>query len=379
MPGTKGKSYKTPKDIVVSCMNTALIKAGLRWERIVGLGFLAGAYIALGGVLATILTASMDQQPGIEKLVAGAVFPVGLMCVLIAGGGLYTGNTAIMTPSWLSGRITLYDMLRNWSMLWFANFAGAFCVAYFLAYESGLFDEDPFRHTAIKIAKKKMELKWGQVFLRGIGCNWLVCLAVWLAYAADDIAGKVLGIWFPTMAFVAIGYDHCIANMYYLSLGLMLKMEGDDKYFFKDAVWNNLIPATLGNTIGGGFFVGTLYWFAYIYEFGDEKRERANQAADAPTLALYSEVDGALQTDKQLPFLHTKHGHFRRVKEEDVVITREEAQHNLQTIEENAQTIEMLKAELAQAKKTLERKRSEVSLSGLSGSPSIGAEMFISS
>ena len=105
-------NYKTPKDIVVMTINAALIKASLRWERIMSFGFLAGAYIAIGGVLATIVTGGMEQQTGIEKLVAGAVFPVGLMCVLVAGGELYTGNTAIMTPSWIMGRITTRDLLR---------------------------------------------------------------------------------------------------------------------------------------------------------------------------------------------------------------------------------------------------------------------------
>mmetsp|Transcript_21206 Transcript_21206/g.46517 ORF Transcript_21206/g.46517 Transcript_21206/m.46517 type:complete len:303 (-) Transcript_21206:490-1398(-) len=293
-------SYKTPKDVVILTMNAARINASLRVERLVALGFLAGAYIALGGLAGQIVIGGMtDQDEGTKRFANGAVFPLGLMLVLIAGGGLYTGNTAIMTPSFLSGRITIRDVLRNWGILYVSNFAGAASVAYFMAFETGLFDKSPYRDEAQRQAARMFENGFGEVLLRGIGGNWLVCLAVWLSYAANDIVGKVLALWFPTMAFVVIGFDHCIANMYFGTLGLMVDTPG--MTFWKDFIWKNIIPATIGNTIGGAVMVGAFYWFTYIYQFPEEKlKERLGAMGidedDLPDIKNFSEVDGKQQT-----------------------------------------------------------------------------------
>eukprot|EP00976_Prorocentrum_cordatum_P065876 1178086-Prorocentrum_minimum.AAC.3 len=222
-------TYKTPKDVVIMSMNAALIKASLRVERILALGFMAGAYISLGALGGQLVVGGMtSSDEGSKKLANGAIFPLGLILVLIAGGGLYTGNTAIMAPNLVAvvwsvscvanlacrGTVVparaeglLYLRVHrhktpvasvpradqrtlNWSLLYISNFAGAATVAYFLAFETAFFEHDPYREDAKNTAKAMFEVGWGEVLLRGIAANWLVSLAIWLSYAANDIFGK---------------------------------------------------------------------------------------------------------------------------------------------------------------------------------------------
>lgn len=135
-------------------------------------------------------------------------------------------------------------------------------MAYVLAYMGGIITSDPaIQAGAIKVATAKVGLSWDAAFIRAIGCNWLVCLAVYLAFASDDIIGKILGIWFPIMAFVTIGFEHSVANMFFIPLGMFLGGEG---ITWATMIWNNLIPVTLGNIVGGGLFVACIYYFVYL-------------------------------------------------------------------------------------------------------------------
>ena len=242
---------------------------------IVILGILAGAYIGFGAALATLVghDAAKTLGVGVSQVLMGSVFSVGLILVVIAGAELFTGNN-LMVTSVLDKQYGPAHLLGRWTAVYIANFIGAILLA-FIMYESGLWKmaSNAVGTKAIMIASTKVNLSFGEAFFRGVGCNWLVCLAVWMAYSAKDIAGKVLVIFFPIMAFVALGYEHCVANMYFIPMGLFLKgtvaAEGITGVGLGSLTWGgflarNLIPVTLGNVIGGAIFVGSVYWWVYI-------------------------------------------------------------------------------------------------------------------
>jgi len=149
--------------------------------------------------------------------------------------------------------------MRNWVFSYIGNFLGSLFVAFFLTYLTGLVAKEPWLSTTTGIAEVKVNQNFGQLFLKGIGCNWLVCLAVWMAVASDDIASKIWSVWFPIMAFVTLGFEHSIANMFFIPAGIFQGADVTWGQFFI----TNLIPVTLGNIVGGAFFVGVIYWFIY--------------------------------------------------------------------------------------------------------------------
>jgi formate/nitrite transporter len=255
--------FKSPKQIVETVCTAGCAKAGLPIPKQLVLGFLAGAYIAIGGLLAIVVGKGSPElaklNPGLSKFVFGAVFPVGLMLVVIAGSELFTGNCGVIIPACLTGAVKWRALLRNWVVVYIGNFIGSLFVALFIAYWTGIVNGGDLGKAAAAIAEAKTKLGWGQVFLRGVGCNWLVCLAVWLAIASDDIPGKILGIWFPIMTFVTLGLEHSIANMFFIPLGMFNGAQVSIGAF----LWNNLIPATLGNIVGGAGLVGAIYWWIY--------------------------------------------------------------------------------------------------------------------
>ncbi|MEA3345755.1 MAG: formate/nitrite transporter family protein [Chloroflexota bacterium] len=255
--------FRSPKETVREVDAVGCAKADLSWSQLLTLGFLAGAFIAFGGLLAIVVGGGVPgikaDNPGLQKFIFGGVFPVGLMLVVIAGAELFTGNTACCIPAVLSKDISWTACVRNWGLSYISNFLGSLFVAFFLTYLTGLVAKNPWLDTTIGIAEAKVSQDFWQLFLKGVGCNWLVCLAVWLAIASDDVIGKIWGIWFPIMAFVALGFEHSIANMFFIPAGI---------FYGAEVTWgqlfiNNLIPVTLGNVVGGAFFVGAVYWYVY--------------------------------------------------------------------------------------------------------------------
>ena len=235
------------------------------------LGFFAGVFIAFGGELSTMVTMGTAKiSIGISKFLAGSVFSVGLMLVVIAGAELFTGNNLVIISA-LEKRIRGVDVLRSWVIVYVANFIGALFITV-LMYYSGLWKtgSNEWGVAAANIAVSKVNLSFTEAFCRGIGCNWLVCLAVWMAIASKDVVGKIFAIYFPIMAFVASGFEHIIANMYFIPMGLFLKgTEVATAVHMESLTWGsmvvkNFVPVTLGNIIGGAFFVGVLYWVAYL-------------------------------------------------------------------------------------------------------------------
>ena len=255
--------YNTPKQIVEIVSDVAKTKAATSTSKTLILAFLAGAYIAIGGLLAVMIGGGIPgiaaQNPGIQKLLMGAAFPVGLMLCTIAGADLFTGNTAYFIPPVMNRKLSLVDMLRNWGLVYVGNFIGALFVAYFLVTLTGVFAKSPWQDSIYALADAKTSAPFYKVFFKGVGANWLVALAMWFAYAAKDITSKMFGMWFPVMAFVAIGFEHSIANMFFIPAAIL----NGAPIGWTDFIINNLIPATLGNIFGGSILVGLLYWMVY--------------------------------------------------------------------------------------------------------------------
>jgi formate/nitrite transporter len=266
---------KVPKNIAETVADSfGVAKATSPWVSLIVLGIMAGAYIGFGALFSASVTFDMppDLGLGLKKIVTGICFSLGLMLVVIAGGELFTGNT-LMVSSVMTGRVTWQKVIAKWSLVYLANFAGSILLV-LLFYFSGLWKtgDGALGAVAVKTAHAKVNLPLGEAFVRAIGCNWMVCLAIWMALSARQTISKIFAIFFPIMGFVAIGFEHCVANMYYIPAGIFLSKwagiapEGID---LATLTWgsfliNNLIPVTIGNTIGGVFFVGLGYWGAYI-------------------------------------------------------------------------------------------------------------------
>ena len=239
------------------------------------LAILAGVYIGFGAQLSTTVT--MDLAPklgvGLSKLIGGAVFSVGLMLVVLCGAELFTGNN-LMLLAYYRGDITLRDLLKSWITVYMGNFVGSILLVSII-FGGALYTlgGGALGLRALTIANSKVTPTFIQLLCRGIACNWLVCLAVWLALSSDDSVFKVLACLFPIMSFVASGFEHSVANMYFIPMGLLMKQipslaarSGLDltNLTWSGLVLRNLLPVTIGNIIGGAFFVATTQWFTYI-------------------------------------------------------------------------------------------------------------------
>ncbi len=251
-------NFNAPENIAETVIEkVGTKKCQLSFGQLMVLGILAGAFIAFGAQLSTRVMTGIEAF-GLRSFLGGAVFSVGLMLVVIAGAELFTGNNLIMM-SVLAGKTKLSTMLGYWGVVYIANLIGSLLIVFFM-YASNLFDNYQVQATAISVAEYKAEtLTFGAIFFRGILCNWLVCLAVWLALSAHDITGKILGIFFPIMAFVASGFEHSIANMYFIPMGMVLSPETVSL----GGLLNNLVASTLGNIVGGAGFVATLYYYVF--------------------------------------------------------------------------------------------------------------------
>jgi formate transporter len=252
-------AYLTPKEIAEYTAEAGYRKATLPLHTMLLLGFAAGAFISLGFLLDIRVIASMPKEWGsFANFIGAAVFPVGLILVLIGGGELLTGNMMAVPLSRFSGKIRTYLCMRNLVLITLGNFAGAIFVAYFFGHVVGLTETGAFMEKTVDIAEHKVHDTFYQAFISGIGCNWLVALAVWLSYGAKDITGKILAIWFPTMAFVAIGFQHVVANMFVIPAAIFSGHLTWADYF------QNFVPVWLGNLVGGAIFVGGIYYLAYL-------------------------------------------------------------------------------------------------------------------
>lgn len=231
------------------------------------LSLLAGFYIAFGAQLATVVThdAAAHVGQGVARLLGGSVFSLGLMLVVICGAELFTGNT-LLTKAALQREIPWSKLLENWTIVLLGNFVGSLFFAW-LMMKSQLLAPPGIGEHAVGIAAGKTSLPFDVAFVRGILCNWLVCLAIFMAAAARDVSGKILACYVPIMAFVTSGFEHSVANMYFIPTGLLhsaktgMIKEGLDWGSF---LIDNLLPVTLGNIVGGVVFVAGAYWFTHL-------------------------------------------------------------------------------------------------------------------
>lgn len=248
------------------------------------LGIMAGIFIALGGAASAVASHSVTNV-GLAKFVGGAIFPVGLILVIICGAELFTGNCLMVVPL-MDKKISFKDLIRNWVVVYIGNFIGSILLA-FLVFESGMLtmSSGKLGGTVIKVASTKAGLPFATAFASAILCNLLVCLAVWGAAAAKDVVGKIAIAWFPIMAFVTCGFEHCVANMYFLMVGLFAKSNPvfaqasgltPDKMVNGSGIIHNLIPVTLGNMVGGIILVGFTYYIAYKYAPALSEKSKSN-------------------------------------------------------------------------------------------------------
>jgi formate/nitrite transporter len=246
-----------PAQIAEVLRDAGVTKVQARRLQTVVLGFLAGLFIAFGCMIYTVAITDTGLGYGPTRLLGGLSFSLGLILVVVGGAELFTGNT-LLTVAWVGRRITLRQLAGNWTVVFLANAVGAL-VAVAMVQGAAILGQPGTGETAAAIARSKLALTPGEAFLRGLLCNTLVCLGVWLGSAANDVTGKILSIIFPITAFVALGFEHSIANLYLIPTGMLEAGSWDTM-----ALLANLVPVTLGNIVGGAVFVGLVYWLAFL-------------------------------------------------------------------------------------------------------------------
>jgi formate/nitrite transporter len=251
---------KPPAALYEGAVAAGVAKASASFGKIFKLGIVSGCHIGFGAYLAIAVGGACpglaQTNPGLQKIVMGAFgLPFGLIMTLVTGGELFTGNTALVTAAKMEGKISQKALVKNWTASYVGNFVGSLILAY-LAYKSGTLGVAP---GATNIALAKCSVAWDVAFVRGILCNWLVCMAVYMASGCSTLIGKMTAVWFPISAFVALGLDHSVANMFIIPLGML---RGADITIAQMFV-KNLIPVTLGNIVGGAVAVMAPFGLSY--------------------------------------------------------------------------------------------------------------------
>ncbi len=266
-----------PAEMASRAEEVGVRKARMDWLDTLVLAGLAGAFIALGAVFSTTVATGAAALPyGVGRLLAGSAFTLGLILVVLAGAELFTGNNLIVM-AFVARRVSLALLLRNWALVYLGNLVGALATTA-LVYFSGqyTFGAGALGLSALAIATAKVSLGFWPALFLGVLCNALVCLAVWLTFAARTATDKILAVFFPITAFVASGFEHSVANMYFIPIGLLIKTNGTylagmgkSASDYAQLTWpaflvDNLIPVTIGNIIGGAGLVGMVYAFVYL-------------------------------------------------------------------------------------------------------------------
>ena len=280
-----------PQEMASRAEYLGVRKAGMPFLKTFMLAILAGAFIAMGAIFATTVSAGAQAVTapdgaqaftialpyGVVRILAGLVFSLGLILVVVGGAELFTGNNLIVM-AWASGKVSMWHLLRNWMIVYAGNFVGSFgtAILMFLSRQY-TFGANAVGVTALKTAAAKCDLGFIQAIALGVLCNALVCMAVWLTYSARTTVDKILAIVFPISAFVASGFEHSVANMYFIPFGLMIKdldpsfiaavgkqIPNLGKLTWPAFLLNNLVPVTIGNIIGGAVLVAAVYWMIYL-------------------------------------------------------------------------------------------------------------------
>ncbi|MBI5144304.1 MAG: formate/nitrite transporter family protein [Candidatus Omnitrophica bacterium] len=277
-PSIKVDAY-SPTEIAARVETIGVGKANLNFLAKFTLAMLAGVFIAFGAVLFTLVVHDSKLSFGLTQLIGGLSFCLGLILVVVAGAELFTGNN-LLVMAYVSKKITLRQIVENWVIVYFGNFIGAISmVLWIYLTRQWAMNNNLVGAKALLIANAKVGLPFLVAFSRGVLCNALVCLAVWLCMSGRSTTDKILSILFPITAFVALGFEHSVANMYFIPIGLLLKnntavleaaasMAGKavdvSGLTVESLLVKNLLPVTIGNIIGGGVLVGLVYWFVYL-------------------------------------------------------------------------------------------------------------------
>ena len=290
------KNFLTPAETAQSFIGIGEYKAKMPKDKIILSGFLAGAYIAIAAQLMNMVTHDMVSifGAGFTSFIGGSVFGIALVLVLVAGSDLFTGNT-LLSMGWLNGNLTTKQVLNNWTWVYIGNFIGAMFLLW-LMYSSNLWlgHGGEVGANAVALAYKKTHLSFWEAFIRGVGCNWLVCLAVVIVASAKDVGSKIIGAWFPVMAFIASGFEHCVANMFIIPAGITASADPvvAEAVMAHHPTWDlttlntssfifgNLIPVTLGNIFSGAVLVGAVYWYLYV-KSDDKNYENVKRLKEA--------------------------------------------------------------------------------------------------
>jgi len=267
-----------PSEMATQAESLGVAKAKMAPSKTFVLAVLAGAFIAFGSVFFTTVTSASTMSYGVTRLLGGLSFCLGLVLVIVGGAELFTGNNLIIM-AWANKKVSTLQVLKNWCLVYLGNFIGAlFIVVLMIFARQYLSASGMVGINILNIAKVKCELSFTQAIALGILCNILVCLAVWLCFSSKSISGKIISIVFPVTAFVSCGFEHSIANMYFVPKAIMMLHQQDTKMLalieqsgvnYDTVTWsnffiNNLLPVTLGNIIGGAVLVGLVYWFVYL-------------------------------------------------------------------------------------------------------------------
>ncbi len=277
---------REPQEMAQVAAETGAKKTHRTWDRVLVSAFLAGAYIAFGALVAITVSAGLDPEiwGTLPTLFTGMAFTLGLVLVLIAGSDLATGNMMLVPLSAMRGKITALDVAKNLTLVLVGNLVGALVVAFFLAVQTGVIGDAGSdgssglayeRLVAIAEGKAVEHTAW-ETFLRGVGCNWLVCLAVWMSLASTTVSGKILALFFPIMAFVAMGFDHVVANMFFIPAAIFA---GVPSIGWDDALYNWML-AGAGNLVGAVVFVSTSYWYLFLRDQPEKKATPAKEPAE---------------------------------------------------------------------------------------------------
>jgi len=253
-----GSDAYAPREIAQRVQEAGVAKARLPLLSVVMLGLLAGAFIGLGSLYYVIVVSDAALPQALQRVLGGVVFSLGLLLVVVAGAELFTGNNLI-AMAWAEGKVSSRELLRNWAVVCAANFAGAVGLAA-LVFWSG--HAAQYAPTYLKIAAAKSSLPLAEAFFRGVLCNVLVCMAVWMALAGRSVVDRFFAIVLPVSAFVAAGFEHSIANMYFLPLATMLQASLGQAPEFP-WLWRNLVPVIAGNIAGGSELVALVYYVIY--------------------------------------------------------------------------------------------------------------------
>jgi formate/nitrite transporter len=270
--------FNTPKEIIEANMAGAVTKGNLKLSKMIALGIMAGMFIALGGAISNTAVHGIDNV-GLARTLAGVIFPVGLLMIVLVGGELFTGN-CLMIMSVIDKRITVTQLLRNLVVVYFSNLLGSLIIDFLVFYSGNLdYSNGGLGAYTIKVALGKATISPAKAIMSGILCNFLVCIAILMGAAAKDVTGKILATWFPIFAFVIGGFEHIVANMFYIPAGMLAATnsgyvaKAEELYGITaeqisqlnlKGLLNNFVPVTIGNILGGMIFIGCMLYFINV-------------------------------------------------------------------------------------------------------------------